>query len=101
MTHNPTHSHTHAAEHGHQHDGSSLADLLDLDDAVFGSYLDTATAWLAEFATMAPRRIADIGAGTTSTSAGLMSMRSTSPGPHRRCTRSATPTGYFGRCSTR
>jgi SAM-dependent methyltransferase len=60
MTH---HHHHKGADHGNQHD-SGLAELLDLDAEVLGSYLDDLTGWVAQFATDDPGLIVDIGAGT-------------------------------------
>lgn len=54
--------------HDHAHsvheDEAGLAELLDLDAEVLGSYLDEATEWAAQLAPEAPRTIADLGAGT-------------------------------------
>ncbi|RNE66764.1 class I SAM-dependent methyltransferase [Cryobacterium tepidiphilum] len=47
----------------HHHD-SGLAELLDLDAEALGTYLDDVTAWVARYATDAPRLVVDIGAGT-------------------------------------
>ncbi|MFI9591764.1 class I SAM-dependent methyltransferase [Nonomuraea sp. NPDC052265] len=53
------------SHHGHHHGGESrLADLLDLDADVLGTYLDELTAWIGEQAVRPPRTVADLGAGT-------------------------------------
>lgn len=52
------------AVHGHGHDDAGLADLLDLDAEVLGSYLDEVTAWAAEHAPAHARTVVDLGAGT-------------------------------------
>ncbi|MFI1379268.1 class I SAM-dependent methyltransferase [Embleya sp. NPDC020886] len=83
-----THSHPHPEQHRHPHhahphhthadrlpdagadapggghDESGWADMLDLDAEVFGPYLDELTDWVRRHAPEAPRRIADVGAGT-------------------------------------
>ncbi|MFI6585331.1 class I SAM-dependent methyltransferase [Embleya sp. NPDC050493] len=46
------------------HDESGWADMLDLDAEVFGSLLDELTDWVRRHGPQAPRRIADVGAGT-------------------------------------
>ncbi|NVM95993.1 class I SAM-dependent methyltransferase [Arthrobacter wenxiniae] len=59
------HNHHHPAgghEHGNHH-GDGLAELLDLDAQVLGSYLDAATTWAAELAPAAAT-IVDLGAGS-------------------------------------
>ncbi|MEV4399471.1 class I SAM-dependent methyltransferase [Nonomuraea sp. NPDC049607] len=55
-----------SSHHGSPHHGdeSRLADLLDLDADVLGTYLDELTAWIAEQAVRTPRTVADLGAGT-------------------------------------
>ncbi|WP_069815931.1 class I SAM-dependent methyltransferase [Streptomyces sp. TP-A0874] len=50
--------------HDHEHDESGLADLLDLDAEVLGSYLDEVVEWVAGHAPDAPRTVVDLGAGT-------------------------------------
>ncbi|NVM97990.1 trans-aconitate 2-methyltransferase [Arthrobacter sp. SDTb3-6] len=59
------HAHHHlAAAHGHAHPHEAeLADLLDLDAQVLGSYLDDATQWAAGLAP-ASAGIVDVGAGS-------------------------------------
>ena len=58
------HSHHHTA-HTHDHDhGDSLADLLDLDAEVLGSYLEPLTEWAGQHSRETPRRIVDVGSGT-------------------------------------
>ncbi|MEU8269801.1 class I SAM-dependent methyltransferase [Sphaerisporangium sp. NPDC049002] len=68
MTHDSyQHQHQHQHQHGSgdaRHDEAGLADLLDLDAEVAGSYLDEVTEWAARHAPEAPRTIADVGAGT-------------------------------------
>lgn len=61
---------THAA-HAHPGHGqlspqreAELADLLDLDAALLGDYLDEATAWAADQLPGQPRMVVDLGAGT-------------------------------------
>lgn len=56
------HGHHHHPGHAHQHEGN-LAEVLDLDAQVLGSYLDGATAWAAELAPAA-ETIVDVGAGS-------------------------------------
>lgn len=63
------HSHDHAHGHGTHdhpgpHDDAGLAELLDLDAEVLGSYLDEVTDWAAGHAPASPRVIVDLGAGT-------------------------------------
>ena len=50
-------------EQGHHHE-SGLADLLDLDAQVLGSYLEEVTSWVAQQATDVPGVVLDLGAGT-------------------------------------
>lgn len=57
----PSHDSSVDATHDHE---AGLADLLDLDAEVLGSYLDDVTAWVAAYAPDAPGTIVDIGAGT-------------------------------------
>ncbi|TQC45376.1 methyltransferase domain-containing protein [Rhodococcus sp. WS4] len=58
------HSNHHTA-HTHDHDhGDSLADLLDLDAEVLGSYLEPLTEWAGQHSRETPRRIVDVGSGT-------------------------------------
>lgn len=56
--------HHHDHSHGVHEDEAGLAELLDLDAEVLGSYLQEATEWVAGLAPDAPRTIADLGAGT-------------------------------------
>lgn len=74
------HSHHGAPDHGHSHHGHSgrnreghghshandaeLAQMLDLDAHILGSYLAEATAWAAELAVTTPAAIIDVGAGS-------------------------------------
>ena len=58
---------THDAQHQHDHtptDESGLAELLDLDAAIFHSYIDDVIAWAERIAGKPPRRVVDVGAGT-------------------------------------
>ncbi|CCW09940.1 probable methyltransferase [Rhodococcus aetherivorans] len=48
----------------HAHHDPGLAELLDLDAEVLGSYLDEVTAWAEQHAPQGPRTIVDVGAGT-------------------------------------
>jgi ubiquinone/menaquinone biosynthesis C-methylase UbiE len=41
-----------------------LAELLDMDAEILGSYLDEVTGWLGQYAPAAPRTVVDVGAGT-------------------------------------
>lgn len=56
--------HSHHHTHGLHEDEAGLAELLDLDAQVLGSYLDEATAWVAQRVPHAPRTVVDLGAGT-------------------------------------
>lgn len=67
--HSPGNDHDHHDNHGH--DPAALADLLDLDAEVLGSYLDEATEWVQQHATGSPRTVVDMGAGTGSGSLAL------------------------------
>lgn len=58
------HDHDHHHGHRHPHDDADLANLLDLDAEVLGSWLEDVTDWLTPHAPAAPRRILDLGAGT-------------------------------------
>ena len=58
-----THPHHDAGAQGHDHE-AGLADLLELDGEVLGSYLAEVTDWVGQHAPEALRRIVDIGAGT-------------------------------------
>jgi SAM-dependent methyltransferase len=61
------HAHGHGDGHHHVHnDEAGLADLLDLDAELHGSYLDELTDWVARHAPDPVRRIVDAGAGTGS-----------------------------------
>lgn len=53
-------------DHGHSvhEDEAGLAELLDLDAEVLGSYLHEVTRWAQELAPDAPRTVVDLGAGT-------------------------------------
>jgi SAM-dependent methyltransferase len=52
-------------QHDHTHDEESvLAELLDLDAAIFHSYIDDVIGWATQPAEKPPRRVVDIGAGT-------------------------------------
>jgi ubiquinone/menaquinone biosynthesis C-methylase UbiE len=60
---------SHQEHHDHggggvHHDEAGVADLLDLDAEVLGSYLDEVTDWVRRHASEAPRTVADVGAGT-------------------------------------
>lgn len=57
------HSHHHSCNQGHDHE-AGLADLLDLDAEVLGSYLDEVTEWVGQHAPEVPRTVVDVGAGT-------------------------------------
>ncbi|WP_427017749.1 class I SAM-dependent methyltransferase [Pseudarthrobacter sp. P1] len=58
------HSHRHhGGDHDH-HDEAGLAELLDWDAEVLGSYLDEATGWIEQLLPSAPRTVVDVGAGT-------------------------------------
>ncbi|MCM2386876.1 class I SAM-dependent methyltransferase [Streptomyces albipurpureus] len=63
MAQKHTHHHHDHHEGGH-HGEAGLADVLDLDAEVLGSYLDEVIEWVAGYAPAAPRTIADVGAGT-------------------------------------
>lgn len=55
----------HHLDSGQAHDDETgLADLLDLDAEVLGSYLDEVTEWVGQHAPNAPRTVVDVGAGT-------------------------------------
>ncbi|MFD4292787.1 class I SAM-dependent methyltransferase [Rhodococcus sp. NPDC058505] len=61
------HSDRHGHGHGHTdhgHDESGLAEMLDLDAEVLGSFLDDLTEWAARRAPAEVHLVADIGAGT-------------------------------------
>jgi SAM-dependent methyltransferase len=56
-----------SGHHGHHRDSAhdeALADLLDLDAAVLGSWQDEVITWLEPFLPTTPKRILDFGAGT-------------------------------------
>ncbi|HET8795664.1 MAG TPA: class I SAM-dependent methyltransferase [Arthrobacter sp.] len=59
-----TYDHGHGHGHGHDHATSGLADLLDLDAEVLGSYLDEVTEWAGKYAPDTARTVVDMGAGT-------------------------------------
>lgn len=58
--------HGHASPgHGHSHTSAAeLAETLELDARILGSYLEQATAWAAELLTEEPGTIIDVGAGS-------------------------------------
>ncbi|MDI9939499.1 MULTISPECIES: class I SAM-dependent methyltransferase [Rhodococcus] len=60
------HSHHHSPHHGgHTRDHeAALADLLDLDAEVFGSYLDPVAEWVGQRTGETTHRVVDVGAGT-------------------------------------
>jgi SAM-dependent methyltransferase len=58
------HSHHHLSGGQVHHDEAGLADLLDLDAEVLGSYLDEVTEWVGQHAPDVPRTVVDVGAGT-------------------------------------
>jgi SAM-dependent methyltransferase len=58
------HSHDHLGGGQVHHDEAGLADLLDLDAEVLGSYLDEVTEWVGQQAPDVPRTVVDVGAGT-------------------------------------
>lgn len=58
-----SHGHEHGHGHGH-HNDADLADLLDLDAEVHGSYLGDLTEWLGRHTPDAPSTVVDVGAGT-------------------------------------
>lgn len=67
MTEHAHHSgHSHAgAGHGHSHaSASELAETLELDARILGSYLQQATDWACELLTEEPAAIIDVGAGS-------------------------------------
>lgn len=57
------HDHHHETEQAHDHE-TGLADLLDLDAEVLGSYLDEVTEWAEQHAPEVARTVVDVGAGT-------------------------------------
>ncbi|HUG51934.1 MAG TPA: class I SAM-dependent methyltransferase [Terrimesophilobacter sp.] len=61
MAHDAQLNHTHSHK---DTDESGLAELLDLDAAIFHSYLDDVIGWAARIAERPPRRVVDLGAGT-------------------------------------
>lgn len=76
--HAQPHGHSHGGQPhgsaGHSHDqhneghthpsGAELAETLDLDARILGSYLEEATAWAGDLAVKAPASIIDVGAGS-------------------------------------
>ena len=63
QAHQHHHPHRHAEGTG-RGDEAGLADVLDLDADVLGSYLDEVVARVGQYAPAAPRTIVDVGAGT-------------------------------------
>lgn len=71
-SHNHAHGHGGGHAHGHSHGGDAaahandaeLAQTLNLDARILGSYLNEATAWAAELAGRSPQRVIDVGAGS-------------------------------------
>ncbi|WP_219817347.1 trans-aconitate 2-methyltransferase [Arthrobacter sp. N199823] len=61
--HHPHAGHSHDEGHSHATD-AELAQMLDLDALILGSYLTDATAWAAELAGHEPETILDVGAGS-------------------------------------
>lgn len=59
----PHSHHVHAGPHVHDHE-AGLAELLDLDAEVLGSYLDELTEWAGRHAPEVTRTVVDVGAGT-------------------------------------
>ena len=57
-------SHIGHSSHGDADSDASVAEVLDLDAEVIGSFLDDLTGWAAGHAKAAPRRVLDVGAGT-------------------------------------
>ena len=64
MTQHAHHHHGHLDGGDAHHDESGLADMLDLDAQVLSSYLDEVIDWVRRHAPKAPRKVADVGAGT-------------------------------------
>ena len=62
-THHDNHAHRVEHEHDPGHE-ADLADMLDLDAEILGSYLDDMTAWAEKHAREVPDRVVDLGAGT-------------------------------------
>lgn len=60
----PHDSHQHNRHRPEDHDESTLADLLDLDAEVFGTYLDEIIDLVEQQISKPPRTVVDIGAGT-------------------------------------
>ncbi len=63
-----TQHHHHYRQHGgpEPHGEAGMADLLDLDAEVLGTYLDEATEWVGQHARSVPGTVVDVGAGTGS-----------------------------------
>lgn len=61
--HHPHAGHSHDEGHSHATD-AELAQMLDLDALILGSYLTDATAWAAELAGHEPETILDVGTGS-------------------------------------
>ncbi|MGA7207155.1 MAG: class I SAM-dependent methyltransferase [Specibacter sp.] len=70
--------HHHMAGHSHQH-GDGLAEMLNLDAIILGTYLDEATAWAAGLAPAEPATILDVGAGS---GAGTLALAKRFPDAH-------------------
>ncbi|MFJ8861331.1 class I SAM-dependent methyltransferase [Streptomyces sp. NPDC102451] len=68
--HGPGHHHDHGSDHDHGHDHADtgqddvLAEVLDLDAAVFAPYLTALTGRIAELAGDGVTQVVDLGAGT-------------------------------------
>lgn len=59
------HAHDDQDHTGHSHStDAELAETLELDALILGSYLDEATAWAAELVLKAPGRVIDVGSGS-------------------------------------
>ncbi|MFC9788436.1 class I SAM-dependent methyltransferase [Rhodococcus sp. NPDC127528] len=71
--HTHRHTHRHAGHHHGEriHDEAGLAELLDLDAEVHGSYLHDLSGWIGRHLRDLPRTVVDLGAGTGSGSLAL------------------------------
>ncbi|WP_231894124.1 MULTISPECIES: class I SAM-dependent methyltransferase [unclassified Gordonia (in: high G+C Gram-positive bacteria)] len=58
------HGHGHGHQHQHEHQGEDMVEMLELDAAVMGAYLDTATGHIRATLGREPSVIVDVGAGT-------------------------------------